>query len=245
MRLWLRAKALRQFENCPYRVCVDLNFLNWYKTFRGDAQTGCVWVIPNAAPAVAWLKDRETRYSPVRIIFARRFIPERGTRVIAEAIRSVLTRHPDVHVTFAGSGPEEAYLRSCFSAYPQVQICAYASPAAVQTHQCHDIAVVPSLASEGTTLSVVEAMSAGCAVVASAVGGITNQIVTGYNGVLVRPEAGCFASALDSLIRDHRLRLQIQRRAWETATAAFTIGRWREQWMEVLDWVEHNRSGVR
>ena len=29
-----RAAGLRTFENCPNRVCVDYNFLNWYRTYR-------------------------------------------------------------------------------------------------------------------------------------------------------------------------------------------------------------------
>jgi len=65
-----------------------------------------------------------------------------------------------------------------------------------------DVLVVPSL-SEGTPLVTLEAMTAGVPVVASAVGGIPDQIRHEKEGILVPPEdSTALSDALVGLLRD-------------------------------------------
>jgi len=93
---------------------------------------------------------------------------------------------------------------------------------------------VPSLASEGTSLSVAEAMATGCPVVATAVGGITNMIINGYNGILTMPNSSSIQDGIESLIQNSETRQSIGIRAYETAKAAFSIEQWKKSWKEVL-----------
>jgi teichuronic acid biosynthesis glycosyltransferase TuaC len=51
-----------------------------------------------------------------------------------------------------------------------------------------DIFILPSLA-EGRPTVIYEAMASECAIVATNVGGISEQVINGYNGFLVEPEA--------------------------------------------------------
>ena len=46
-KMGLRQKAIRDYERCPNRVCVDYNFINWYRTFLSINLSGRNWVIPN------------------------------------------------------------------------------------------------------------------------------------------------------------------------------------------------------
>jgi glycosyltransferase involved in cell wall biosynthesis len=65
-----------------------------------------------------------------------------------------------------------------------------------------DILVVPSL-TEGSPLIVLEAMAAGVAVIASAVGGIPDQVRHDEEGILVPPgDPGALGDALGALLRD-------------------------------------------
>jgi glycosyltransferase involved in cell wall biosynthesis len=111
----------------------------------------------------------------------------------------------------------------------------YRADEALHIHLDHDVAVVPSVASEGTSLSVGEAMAAGCAVVATAVGGVTNMIIHGYNGLLVLPNAGSLYEGITSILTSPDLRRQLGARAYETAAAAFSLERWKQRWKEVLE----------
>jgi len=226
-------RVVQYFENCRNKVCVDYNFQNWYRATTGKQVEGNVWVIPNCGTPVAPDEVRRPD-GDVRVLFARRFEPYRGTRLMATAIESVLTRHPGVLVTFAGEGPDEGYLRNRFGGCSRVRFTKYAPHEAMKIHVAHDIAVIPSLGSEGTTLAAAEAMGAGCVVIASAVGGLTNMILDGYNGVLIRPRSDDLADAIVRLSQDVPLRMRMAARAYEAATACFSVAAWRAKWTTVL-----------
>jgi glycosyltransferase involved in cell wall biosynthesis len=236
-KIQLNLRGLRFFDNCQNRVCVDYNFLNWYRATRGEHPRGKVWVIPNCCQLAP--RDRVgRRVTPAtRVLFARRFTAYRGTRIMAEAIDRVLGRRLDVIFTFAGEGPDRGYLLDRFDNCPNVRFTKYRPDQCLEVHLEHDVAVVPSVASEGTSLAVAEAMGAGCAVVASAVGGITNMILDGFNGVLAMPAAEEFAAAILRLAGDARLRSEMGGNAYQTAAKCFDAGTWNAKWKGVLEHV--------
>ncbi len=87
-----------------------------------------------------------------------------------------------------------------------------------------DVYVLPS-ESESFPNSLVEAMSCGCAVVASRVGGIPEMIRHGVDGVLVAPrDAAALAAALDSLAADP-MRVQAMARESVRASVRFSLER--------------------
>lgn len=239
---WVTYRAKHYFENCPNRVCVDYNFLNWYRTQIPDTPRGNVWVIPNFVEIPEDLEPQLPRpwRSPVKIIVARRFVELRGSRLMEEVVKRLLSRHSEVRITFAGEGPDLQRLRNCFSSDSRVLFTKFQPHESVGIHCEHDIAVVPSLASEGTSLSVAEAMAAGCAVIASNVGGVTNMIIDGFNGRLITPDVEQLSQALDMLISDSDRRARLGRRARDTAKEAFNLQKWKTAWTGVLSAVQSN-----
>ncbi|UHD16248.1 glycosyltransferase family 4 protein [Thiocapsa bogorovii] len=234
------ARAKRYFENCRSRVCVDYNFLNWYRTYSAEELRGNVWVIPNATHVANPGQIAERQKPPnsaLRILFARRFMPYRGTTLMAEAAQDILARNPNLTFTFAGEGGEEERLRARFAGDRRVSFIKYQPHEAVSVHLQHDIAVIPSVASEGTSFAVAEAMGAGCAVIATPVGGISNMIIDGYNGVLVLPDTRSLIAGFETLIADSEFRYQIAKRAYETAVSAFNVHTWQRRWKAVLEQV--------
>lgn len=229
-------KGLRYFLRCPNRVCVDYNFYNWVRSIVPTELGGRVWVIPNFAPRVSHeeLGPRTDDPSDVRILFARRFERYRGTALMAAAARTVLARYPQVQFTFAGEGPEEASLRREFDGEPRVTFTRFLPEDALRIHRAHAIAIVPSFGSEGTSLSLLEAMAAGCACLATMVGGMTNMILDGYNGLLVKPDIASLEAGLVRLIESPALRRELGLRAQETSQRAFGIDRWKDAWRNVL-----------
>ncbi|MDR4499372.1 MAG: glycosyltransferase family 4 protein [Candidatus Scalindua sp.] len=229
--------ATRDFENCQNRVCVDYNFLNWYRTTSGVATKGKIWVIPNFASSIAspeQITVRRRTTDNVRILFARRFTSYRGVHIMAETAKEILQRYDKVSFTFAGEGPEEIWLKEQFFEEKRVTFTKYLPHEVLDIHLVHDIAVIPSVASEGTSLSVAEAMGAGCVVVAAAVGGITNMIINGYNGILVMPDVSSLTAGLELVLKNADLRIHLMKRAYETAKEAFVLEIWEERWQKVL-----------
>jgi glycosyltransferase involved in cell wall biosynthesis len=235
---WREISFYKQsFENCMNTVCVDYNFMNWYRTTIAEENSEHnVWVIPNfsAILPVDHFRTRSYSNKDIRILFARRMVEYRGTRIMSAAAKYLLSKYPDIRFTFAGEGPDEDWLRRVFSSEKGVNIIKYLPEEAQAIHLRHDIAVIPSLASEGTSIAVVEAMATGCPVVATAVGGLTNQIIHGFNGLLVMPNISSLIDGLEVLIRNPEMRRSIGTRAYETAKEAFPLARWKRAWQEVI-----------
>jgi glycosyltransferase involved in cell wall biosynthesis len=99
-------------------------------------------------------------------------------------------------------------------------------PAVVACHyQSADVYVHPARA-ETMSLAITEALACGTPVVATAVGGIPEQVAEGRNGFLVPPgEARAMADAVVRLLGDETLRRSLSRNAAEDARRRFDLKR--------------------
>jgi len=85
-----------------------------------------------------------------------------------------------------------------------------------------DVFVLPSLF-EGLPVVLIEAMAAGCAVVATRIGGVEEVVVDSFNGILVQPgDSQSLASALRSLITDSEMRKRLGEQAQRHAAQEFS-----------------------
>ena len=146
-RIKKQFQMLHLFENCYNRVCADLNFINWYRTCRGGIK-GKVWYNPNPAPCIQWDSRREiikAPNKPVRIIFPRRFIIQKGTRLITSVFKSILKLRLNVQITLAGEGPEKEYLLKEFNKDSRVTVTSYRIDEVGKVLSDHDSVLIPSL----------------------------------------------------------------------------------------------------
>jgi glycosyltransferase involved in cell wall biosynthesis len=221
-----RMKYLKQV------VCVDYNFLNWYRAQVDVPNNNCV-VIPN------FTKIADVNVKPddkVNIIFARRFVKHRGTRVFAEAVERLLPEYDNIEITIAGRGPDEEYLHNKLDKWREcIFFTQYTADQSLDIHADKHIAVVPTVGSEGTSLSLLEAMSAQCAVVCTDVGGMTNIVVNRYNGIMVSAgDVEQLYFAIKELIDKPSKRVKIAAVGYETVKCAFSYERWANQWREII-----------
>ncbi len=212
-------------------VCVDYNFINWYRAIVPYPKVH-LKAIPNFTeiPAVKYEKQDDV----VRIIFARRFFKHRGTRIFADAMVRVLSKYERIEVTVAGTGPDEKYVSNRLASFPNVKFTTYSSGESMRIHQDKDIAVVPTVGSEGTSLSLLEAMAAGCAVICTNVGGMTNLVFDHFNGLMISPEEEFLYKAVCELIENRELRERLQRNASAVVNQSFSLEVWQERWKEVI-----------
>lgn len=213
-------------------VCVDNNYICWYRTQRPKNRVKLTPILnfTEIGPSNV-VKDRDF----VNIVFARRFVKIRGTRLFAPVAKRLLEEYPNVKITFAGGGPDEDYLRSTIGTNSRVEYTTYKSSESLKFHEKFDIAVVPTLYSEGTSLSLLEAMSAHCAVVCTNIGGMTNIILDGYNGLMVTPDSDEIYNAVVSLVENENLRNDIANKAYETVSRSFSLEKWQKEWTKVLE----------
>ena len=112
----------------------------------------------------------------------------------------------------------------------------------IKFHQHFDIAVIPTIFSEGTSLSLCEAMSAGCFCIATRVGGLTNILVDNYNGKLIEPTIeGIYQSVKEALMMDKEEYWRICRSGYETALYGFSKSLWQSKWKQFILRVSNNK----
>ena len=232
-KCYLAWKTIQRVSKVGRLVCVDYNFVNWHRataTYTLIQHT----VIPNfSVVPPQMLKKDETM---VNIIFARRMAPVRGPKVFADVAERLLLNHPDIHITIAGTGPEAGYMHGMLDKYDHVEFISYDSEDSLRIHADKHIAVVPTLASEGTSLSLLEAMASGCAVVCTDVGGMTNIVLNKYNGMMTSAgDADELYAAINYLIENPEERQRMATTGYETVRRCFSHERWAKAWKQVIE----------
>jgi glycosyltransferase involved in cell wall biosynthesis len=111
----------------------------------------------------------------------------------------------------------------------------YSSSNSMIFHKDFDIAVVPTIYSEGTSLSLIEAMAAGCFPIATHVGGMTNILLDSYNGILTYPSEASLYNSLTKVLNmeSHSFNI-IVNNAYCSAAASFSLTKWKESWKSFL-----------
>jgi glycosyltransferase involved in cell wall biosynthesis len=149
----------------------------------------------------------------------------KGLDHLVEAF-AALRLDPEAHLVLAGDGPIRNTLaikvhRLGLEARvhllgPRRDVCSLLKAA--------DVFAFPSRA-EGLPNALLEAMAAGCPIVATDVAGCRDLIEHERNGLLVPyGDSRALTDALDRLLNDSTLALQLGRRACETVTAHWQIG---------------------
>ncbi len=191
-------------------------------------------VLPNAVPTDAGI-ERTGENEPPVIIFLGRMHESKGLTEIVEAL-GVLNAQGVVFTFRAyGHGPErdkfvgemERILGDSFE-YGGV----VSGNEKWEKLASADIFLLPSRYGEGLPMAMLEAMAAGCVVVASDNASITSVVVDGENGYIVEPEnGGQLAEALTRLLNDRDGWKTVQDAATVTVRDNFSI----DQYIEKLD----------
>jgi glycosyltransferase involved in cell wall biosynthesis len=164
--------------------------------------SGSVYDVPVDRDA----KRRELGLAPnAKVLgFASRLEPQKGIPYLLEAMPEIVRRSPDVVLLIVGQGREQQQLER--------QVAALDLQASVrflgvrfdmpQMLGLFDIMVLPSIW-EGLPMIILEAMAAGCPVVATAVGGVPTAVRNGETGILIEPKVpGAIADAVVTLLED-------------------------------------------
>jgi len=172
--------------------------------------------IHTVLPAVVTLAGPPVRPAPVDPVGAAgrrpgpvvglvcRLAPEKGGDVLLRAAALLRPALPGLRVSVVGDGPVRPTLEALarrLGLADAVAFCGF-QPDAARLIAGMDVLAVPSR-SDGSPLVVLEALTAGVPVVASAVGGIPDQVRDGREALLVPPgDAVALAAALRAVLTD-------------------------------------------
>lgn len=150
---------------------------------------------------------------------------------LMDAFARVHEAHPEWVLAIAGDGDEREALerRSVDLGIDEAVRFAGMMPHQPSPHHAFDLSVLSSV-SEGFPNSVVEAMAARKAVVATNVGGVPDAVDDGVTGLLVEAQdAVGMATALDRLMSNPEVRAEMGEAAYQQAQQRFTRERVLEQ----------------
>lgn len=203
---------------------------------RGDSQARKITVVPNGitAPQI----DAESGPQCLRlelgisddsllIVCAARLESEKDVASLVEAMAIVRRRHPQAVCVVAGEGSQRSALERRIADLGLdggVRLLGFRNDVATIVSAA-DLFVLPSVA-EPFGLVILEAMSLGKPVIATAAGGPLEIVVQGQTGLLVPPaNPVALADAIGQLATDAELRRRMGLAGQQRFAARYTAGR--------------------
>ncbi len=198
----------RRMVEVPYRV--DTNFFAPYRERRAAAR-----------------QELGLDAESVFFVSVGRFVPQKGYPLLVDAFANVLARQPRARLVLAGGGPlgdELRALRRAKGLDDVVEIWGWVSR---EHERCllaaADVYVQPSLPGLGEWMprTILEAMSMGVPVVASAVGGIGDIINKSHGALVPAGDKGALVRVLTNLAGDGARRSTLGRNARAVAVECY------------------------
>ena len=217
-------------------VAVDTNFINWVRTIDWELARSLRY-IPNYVDLDAFKAIDKDFTGPLHILYPRRLYPARGLDLTFDAFETLLMRHSDIQLTFCGQANEvdlERVLRFVKRHQSRAKWVEKEFDQMESVYLESHVVLIPTLHSEGTSLSCIEAMATNNAVIATDVGGLPNLIINRFNGLLIQPDSNELIRAVELLYGDRALCSRLATNAISTSSA-FAHAHWVEQWQYVID----------
>ena len=140
-------------------------------------------VLPNPVNLPPEAPSRDGGY----LLAAGRLSPEKGLDTLIRAVARV----PELELRIAGTGPEEARLRSLVSSLNASNVTFLGFLRKTELIEARQQALAFAVSSvwyENASIAVLEAMADGLPIIASRIGGLPEQVTSGENGFLVDPQ---------------------------------------------------------
>lgn len=214
-----------------------------WKTFFGKIiGEEKISVLPNA---IAVSDIAKKHYGQHKLLFLGRLCREKGIRELFSCIEPLREKYPDIRLYLGGIWEEEE-LRKEAERYPdQVKWLGWITGEEKRRYleEC-DIFVLPTYF-EGQPVSVLEAMAAACAVVASETGGIPMMITGEKNGIFVEPKnKDSLLTALDRVLSDKALCERLGTNARKTVREDFSLEENMNRLLQIYERVLNENGSV-
>lgn len=155
-----------------------------------------------------------------------RLSPVKGQRFLIEAMKHVISKRKDAQCLIVGGGTEEKALKDMVKGLGIEESIKFTGSNHRDTPlylSCMDVFVLPSI-KEGLGLALLEAMSAGKPCVGSNIGGISDIIKYGVNGLLVpAQDAAAIGGAVLMLLDDKVLSEKMGLKGRELVEERFSL----------------------
>lgn len=196
------------------------------------------WFIPNCVPPdLCAGRPREELRARRPVLVPRNLYRNRGIHLAVEAFQYFAPEHPETHLLIVGEESQPAYVQEVKQRVKELRL---EERVIFRGHVPHDemadfyasseLCLVPSICGEGTSLSALEAMAGGVAVISTDVAGLKDLPT-----VQCPPEAQALAQAMLQVYPQRR-RIGEEQKA--QVAQDYSYERWSQSWREVILRVE-------
>ena len=211
-------------------VCVDTNFINWARLHDKNyfCDPGKYVYVPNFADCgkFPYVYRRWTKDEPFVLLYPRRMVKHRGFSLFIQVCERLYEEGYPIKPVLAieKAAREKAIdrLKSCKCEYtivhPEMHEIA-------QYYREAFLSYVPTLWSEGTSLSAIESMCSGCPAMVTDVGGLGNIVIPDFNGAILPHDIDAFVAESKRIMNDPDIR-NLWAKNCEQLRPSFDIERW-------------------
>lgn len=177
------------------------------------------------------------------LIVVGRLEPQKGHRILLEAMPAIRKEFPAVQLVCLGEGSLRPVLEQMVKSKDlesTVQFAGYQEDIS-RWLECADLSVLPSLY-EGLPMAALESLAAECPIVATAVDGTPEVVVPGETGLLVPPgDPEQLAGAIVQMLRRPELAREMGKRGRQLVLDQFSVERMvrRTEALYLKSWDEH------
>lgn len=217
-------------------VAVDTNVRNFVAGYMPGYETR-IHYVPNFVNTQQFCPRKDLNSGPIKILYPRRLTPVRGINEFMSAASEL----PECEFLLCGQSfseeAEEMLVKYQEDTQHNMRTIYRPMEDMAEVYQAADIAVIPTRAAEGTSLSCLEAMATGLPIVTTPAGGLPNLVIDRWNGLLVDLNRDILTPALKWLIDRPEKMIEYGNRNREMAVEAFDIEVWKEKWRQVINYV--------
>lgn len=210
-------------KNAACVICITENMKMILQSFLEHST--CFAIVPNPSSTIMDApKELGNTLGPVKIVFSGRYGNRKGVFDLLNAFDKANFDFP-VELHLFGDGEVEKVQQQKQESTKKDSITVYQwTPHSdyLKKLKEYDLLVLPSYA-ETFGMSLVEAMGCGIPVISTFAGGIPYVVDNGISGILIEPgDISALRTALEQLVNDKTLRVEMGHAAWERASTHFT-----------------------
>lgn len=239
-------KALLEYFNYRYisltsrTICVDSNYINWVveSVPSGYKISQKLVFIPNYYDSRQFQYSTRERSGTIKVLFPRRIMglnihdEPRGGEDAIIAVANLIKEGFDLTLTMLGEGNLATDLRGLIRDLGVESRISFATAPFDQMHKFymdHEVVLVPSRFSEGTSLSAIEGLASGCYVIGSCVGGLQNLPLFPPFGDMVEPNHTALQSSILKYINNRNSSFDRTEDVQQLVVGRFEFSNWKDR----------------
>jgi glycosyltransferase involved in cell wall biosynthesis len=231
-KVWLE-RTLYGFTAPDVCVSVDSNSKRVIQAIAPGKQNR-ISIIENYVDTEKFKPIDRPENERLKVLFPRRLTILRGCNEFIRASRD-FPQYDYLSVGQATSEEAQNSLVQQMSANKHIQFIHKEMDGMEEVYQWADIGVVPTKASEGLSLSLLESMACGLPVVTTPVGGLSDAVINNYNALVFDPDHDDLGEAIHYLAQNPELRKVMGERNRQIAMECFDINIWKSRWMNIIN----------